>query len=266
MLKQRILTALVLVVVLMAALFSEQSIYWRALINLAILVGFWEWLKLAKVEKLLYQCIAYVLFIAAAASLQLGMLSLAIIVPVMCLMWLLLFVFTMTDALNFLHQPWIKVFIGITILAVAGVLLIDLKDLNNGSLWVLCFLVSVWAADIGAYFIGRRFGKAKLAPKVSPGKTVEGLLGGVVFALLIFVPIIFIWFEQNQACLILVIIVTVLVSVLGDLFESKQKRFADIKDSSQVLPGHGGVLDRIDSLLSAAPFFAFGLLLLGYWQ
>jgi len=266
MLKQRIITALVLVIVLMAALFSEQLIYWRLLINLAILVGFWEWVKLSQLKGVVNQCIAYILFIAAVVALQFGCLPLSYIVPISCLIWMVLFVFTLTDELNFLHQEWIKIFIGIVVLSVAGVLIIDLKNLNNGPLWVLCFLVSVWAADIGAYFIGRRFGKTKLAPKVSPGKTVEGLFGGVVFALIIFIPISLIWFEEHQTGLLLTIIVTVLVSVVGDLFESKQKRFAGIKDSSQVLPGHGGVLDRIDSLLSGAPFFVMGLIVLGYWR
>jgi phosphatidate cytidylyltransferase len=172
----------------------------------------------------------------------------------------------MTSLLDFLHTPFFKVPIGMAILSIGGLIVIELKNLDHGAFWILGLMVSVWAAEVGAYFVGKRFGKTKLAPHVSPGKTVEGLLGGLVFALLIFVPLIFYVFDSNHAAfLVAAVIVTVLVSVMGDLFESKQKRFADLKDSSQVLPGHGGVLDRIDSLLSAAPFFAITLILLGYW-
>ena len=182
-------------------------------------------------------------------------------------MWFVLFAFTVSDAFDFLHQQAIKLVIGIVILSVTGSLLIDLRLLDYGRYWVLAFLISVFAADIGAYFVGRRFGKTKLSPKVSPNKTVEGLLGGLFLALLIAASLAFYLFSTTTAGLLLVVVsVTVLTSVLGDLFMSKQKRFAGLKDSSQVLPGHGGVLDRADSLLSAAPFFVFGLMLLGFWS
>ena len=171
----------------------------------------------------------------------------------------------MSDVLNVLHQRWLKLPIGVAVLSTAGWLIIEFKELENGVLWLLCFFISVWAADVGAYFTGKRFGKTKLAPKVSPGKTVEGLLGGLALVLFIFTPVLFYYFDAVAAILLLITIeITALVSVGGDLFESKLKRHVDLKDSSNILPGHGGILDRIDSLLSGAPVFAAGLLLLNY--
>jgi len=153
--------------------------------------------------------------------------------------------------------------IGVVVLSTSGWIIISFKSVNP--LWVLCFMVSVWAADVGAYFVGKRFGKTKLAPRVSPGKTVEGMLGGVGLMLLVYVPVLFYLFSIEAALLLLLtLVITTLVSVGGDLFESKMKRYSGLKDSSQILPGHGGILDRIDSLLSGAPFFALGLIMLGY--
>ncbi|NND00247.1 MAG: phosphatidate cytidylyltransferase [Gammaproteobacteria bacterium] len=266
MLKQRVITALVLVTVLLAAMLAEQSLYWQVFINLAVLVGFWEWLRFCKLSSVPMQALAYLGFAGVSSVLQLGVIPMPLVVPIACLLWLILFVFTMSNSLDFLHHRLLKVLIGMVILPVAALIVIELKDLTHGPLWILCFMVAVWAADIGAYFVGRRFGKTKLAPQVSPGKTVEGLLGGLAFAMVLYAPVLFHWFALQPAVLLLAtILVTVLVSVMGDLFESKLKRFAGIKDSSQILPGHGGLLDRIDSLLSSAPFFAMGLIILGYW-
>lgn len=265
MLKQRIVTAIFLLIVLLATLAAEQSIYWRIFINVAILIGFWEWLKFCSITEIGAQIGSFAIFVVVSAVLQSKLLPLNILVPSLCALWGLLFLFTLSDAVDFLHQKLIKLVIGIIALSSACLFVIELKELPSGPLWILLFMVCVWAADVGAYFVGKRFGKTKLAPKVSPGKTVEGLLGGVALALLVSVPVLFYYFSFTQALLLVLTVgVTVLVSVLGDLFESKMKRFVGLKDSSQILPGHGGVLDRIDSLLAGAPFFMLGLLYLGY--
>ena len=127
----------------------------------------------------------------------------------------------------------------------------------------------VWGADTGAYFAGRAFGKRKLAPNVSPGKTIEGLLGGLALTLVIALLVA----TQTDALknlglgwFLLVSLVAVVGSVFGDLAESMFKRHRGIKDSSQVLPGHGGVLDRIDSITAAVPLFAAGMLVLGVFH
>jgi len=265
MLKQRVITAIVLAALVMTCLFVDNPIFWRGLISAAIIVGFWEWLRFCDIKAPLEKALSYALFGASFYCLQAGFLDLSIIIPVMCLVWCTLLLFTLTSTLDFLHNKFIKLFIGVLVLCTSGVILIELKSLVSGHFWILCFMASVWAADVGAYFVGRRFGKTKLAPQVSPGKTVEGMFGGMAFMLVIYVPVLFYVLPVKSAALLLVaLMVTTIVSVGGDLFESKMKRFSGLKDSSQILPGHGGVLDRIDSLLSGAPFFAMGLIALGY--
>lgn len=118
---------------------------------------------------------------------------------------------------------------------------------------VLLLLLLIWAADIGAFFAGRRWGQHKLAPAVSPGKSWEGAAGGFVAALV--VALIALWVLDREATFLLVAAVVVGVSIIGDLAESLFKRLANVKDSGSILPGHGGLLDRIDSLITAAPIF-----------
>lgn len=128
---------------------------------------------------------------------------------------------------------------------------------------MLLYLFSlVWIADIGAYFSGRRFGRHKLAPGISPGKTWEGVIGGVCANVLWILLIYSIYTDQplSLPAFILVSLVAVAISIVGDLMESILKREAGVKDSGKLLPGHGGVLDRIDSVIAAAPVFAAGLL------
>lgn len=132
--------------------------------------------------------------------------------------------------------------------------------------WLMYVFLLVWGADSGAYFVGRKWGKTKLSPMVSPNKSIEGLIGGIVTTVVImFLVLNFSQLSLNimQSFVFLVIsVITVLASVQGDLFESMIKRRSGFKDSGRILPGHGGVLDRVDSLLSATPVFLCGLYLL----
>lgn len=265
MLKQRIITALVLVTIVMLALFANNPLYWRALISLTVLAGFYEWLKFCGINTIVLKAVAYALFGGCLYVLQNGYIPMSVIISLACALWAVLLLFTMTEGFDFLHNKWLKLLIGFAVLSVAGYLVIEFKSLVHGPMWLLCFMVSIWAADVGAYFVGKRFGKTKLAPKVSPGKTIEGFCGGLVLVLVIYLPVLFMNFDaQSASLLLLTVVLTAIVSVGGDLFESKLKRHAGLKDSSSLLPGHGGVLDRIDSLLSGAPVFAAGLLLLGF--
>lgn len=136
--------------------------------------------------------------------------------------------------------------------------------------WLMYAFLLVWGADSGAYFVGRKFGVRKLAPKVSPNKSIEGLIGGLITSCLIICVVSFTWLDMNGVSFIMFLLlslITVLASVLGDLVESMIKRRADVKDSGRIFPGHGGVLDRVDSLLAATPIFAAGMYvfeLMGY--
>ena len=156
--------------------------------------------------------------------------------------------------------------IGLLILLPAWQGLILLKQWPQANALIIAVMVLVWGADIGAYFSGKTFGKRKLAPKVSPGKSWEGLYGGLAASLLI---TLLVGLQQGWSAggLLLALAgaaVVVLISVVGDLTESMFKRQSGIKDSSNLLPGHGGVLDRIDSLTAAIPLFAALLWLAGW--
>ncbi|WP_070970847.1 phosphatidate cytidylyltransferase [Vibrio sonorensis] len=132
-------------------------------------------------------------------------------------------------------------------------------DAYHGAKLVLFVCLLVWAADSGAYFSGKSLGRRKMAPQVSPNKTIEGLIGGVITALAV-AWLAADWFSiefSSPLTMVIITLATVVISVLGDLVESMFKRVSGIKDSSNIIPGHGGVLDRIDSLTAAFPVFAF---------
>ena len=137
---------------------------------------------------------------------------------------------------------------------------------KQGHLWLLAALALVWAADSGAYFAGRHFGKHKLAPRISPNKTWEGLFGGLLAGVAVAVGLG--WLAGVDVAhlpgLLITSVVAVFASVLGDLFESLIKRHAGAKDSGHLIPGHGGVLDRVDGVLAAVPVFALGKEIFGF--
>ncbi|MGL5252142.1 MAG: phosphatidate cytidylyltransferase [Moraxella sp.] len=134
--------------------------------------------------------------------------------------------------------------------------------------WLLYVFVLVWCADSGAYFVGRKLGKRKMSPHVSPNKSIEGLIGGLLTGVLVVIGVtlglLSNWSALAIGVFLLLSLVTILMSVFGDLFESMLKRHAGVKDAGTLLPGHGGILDRIDSQLSAMPIFAFGFWAMQY--
>jgi phosphatidate cytidylyltransferase len=151
-----------------------------------------------------------------------------------------------------------KLVIGLLILLPAWQGLIWIKQGPLGNWQIMAVMVLVWGADVGAYFSGKAFGKRKLAPKVSPGKSWEGVYGGLALSLIITAVVGFVrdWTVAQLLMGLIGAALIVFVSVVGDLTESMFKRQSGIKDSSNLLPGHGGVLDRIDSLTAAIPIFA----------
>ena len=159
-------------------------------------------------------------------------------------------------------SPLIKLLFAFFTLVPFFIGMLELRTINysvnsyTGAIWLLYVFVLVWATDTGAYFAGRAIGKRKLAVKVSPGKTVEGFIGGVSLATLVCVIAYLTgYFNINFTQFLFSSLLAILASVLGDLTESMFKREAGIKDSGNLIPGHGGILDRIDSLTSAVPVF-----------
>jgi phosphatidate cytidylyltransferase len=158
---------------------------------------------------------------------------------------------------------WSAACAGLLALVPAWVAMVRLRvDVPRGAQWVLFALCLVWAADIGAYFAGRSFGRVKLAPQVSPGKTWEGVCGGLLLAALVALWGSR-WFAVPVLKFVPLCLAVVAFSIVGDLTESLLKRFAGLKDSGTLFPGHGGVMDRIDSLTSAMPVLMLGLAAIG---
>ena len=282
MTKTRVIAALIMAPVAIGAILLLPTQWLAAAAALVFLTGLWEWLKLSGVDGLprsillLLNLLLMVLLVWASAGSKV-LFHLASLAGVgfwlLALLWLRFFNFGAHEESS---ARMFKLAAGTLAIipAWAALLLLHIgsRESFDGTatlqdhLWLLTALAVVWAADSGAYFAGRTFGKHKLAPRVSPNKTIEGVLGGLVAGLAVAVG--FGWMDGIQPAqigwLLLVAAVTVLASVLGDLFESLLKRHAGAKDSGNVIPGHGGVLDRIDGVLAALPVFVLGKEIFGF--
>ncbi|WP_136255554.1 phosphatidate cytidylyltransferase [Onishia niordana] len=259
MLKQRILTAAILVPLALGGLFLLEGGAFALFTGVVVLLAGWEWTNLADVSRLGARLMA-----SAVLGLAMGLLWLAGGEQATALLWVgaatwLANLFWVTRYPERQIQ-WAttsrRLIMGLLVLSSCWVGFNSLRA--SGAEWLLFVLLLVWLADTGAYFAGRAFGKRKLAPAVSPGKTWEGVAGGVVATLALalgFAAWLSLGIGATLGLLMATVLVT-LVSVLGDLFESMLKRTRGIKDSGVLLPGHGGVLDRIDSLTAAIPIFA----------
>lgn len=161
-----------------------------------------------------------------------------------------------------LIQPWVTGILGVFICWAAWIALVVIREAPGGSNWLLWMFLVVAVADIGAYFSGRQFGRRKLAPEVSPGKTWEGFWGGMLASSVVCGSILVAMGRFNGGW-IFIMVLLVTVSVVGDLFESVLKRERGVKDSGAILPGHGGALDRIDSAIAVLPYFALILIYAG---
>lgn len=271
-LKRRLLTAAVLIPLFVWAVLAWPGPLFAALIGLVIVVGAWEWSRLIALPppgRVIFTGavgVCLLLFYPLAGT----TLAVTVSAVVSVLLWTVLAVRMARHRCRALPaQAWNPLggaALGVAVLVPAWWAVVSLRALGEqGPAWVLLLFTLVWCADSGAYFAGRRFGRHKLAPAISPGKSIEGVAGGVVAAALaaLIGGEMLAWSGGAWLGLVLLTVVTAALSVVGDLLVSVGKRRAGVKDSGHFLPGHGGALDRIDSITAAAPVFYFGLSVMG---
>lgn len=274
MLKQRVITAIGLALLFLGALFFLSVTGFALAIAAVVLLASWEWANMAGLQaqwqRLLYVLGAAVMIALAGWYTQFlpsGILNEAparTLLLVACTWWAvaLLWVQGYPSSSVLWAHPVVKILMGILVLVPTWLALVFLRGEPQGEWLILLVVLVVVCADIGAYFSGKTFGKRKLAPAVSPGKSWEGFWGGFICCLLLALAV---GFGIGGGWILLAIIApTALASVLGDLLESMVKRQRGLKDSGQLLPGHGGILDRVDSITAAAPVFALAVLLSGW--
>lgn len=276
MLKARVLTALVLLPLLLAALFLLPNFYWSLLILLVVLIGASEWCRIAAYSKRvswLYLAFTFLLGLSLLHFTDIGNVKgspinqAAYVISV--LFWLLIVPFWLIRGWQIRNKALLAL-VGWVVLIPTWLALVQLQSMSP--VLLLAVMAVVWVADIAAYFSGKQFGKHKLAPSISPGKTWEGV-AGAYFGVAIYALA---WLFHDSELIthvsgfdilswtsfILAIWVMTYFSILGDLFESWMKRQAGMKDSGNLLPGHGGILDRIDALTSTLPLVSLILICL----
>ncbi|MBA6341351.1 phosphatidate cytidylyltransferase [Colwellia sp. MB02u-10] len=288
MLKQRIITALILAPAAIWAIFYLSLINFAAVMLVVMAIGAWEWGPLMgfvnKRRRLAFVGITSILIATLWHFLPLEQLWHApkiLLEQANIVLWLAVAWWLLSAGLTFLYPRYsafwsshrsVRGIFGCLTLIPTWLAFMVLRssdyqvDSYHGAQLLMFLLLMVWSADVGAYFVGKSIGKRKLLPNVSPGKTLEGFLGGVIFACIMVAVAGYIidWSIVQYRVVIPVTILITTISVLGDLNESMFKRQAGVKDSGTILPGHGGVLDRIDSLTATAPIYALCYVYLGW--
>jgi phosphatidate cytidylyltransferase len=270
MLKNRIITAAILIPIIIAFIFLLDRIWFSALFAVFIAIGAWEWAGLCKLNEKIK--ILYSLFIVLIL-LGIYYFDSSFLYSSITLCGVVYWLFAIVLIISYQKQRYLLGTSSLILMLVGMLLLIPmwsgltlLKSFSaNGASLIMCLMLLIWGADTAAYFAGKRWGKLKLANRVSPGKTWEGTIAGVASSVVIAVCYVIVSNKNLDDSLLFVglSILTVIGSVFGDLMESLVKREAAQKDSGSILPGHGGVMDRIDSLTAASPIFVFGVIYLG---
>ncbi len=259
MLITRIITALILGSAVIVAVFFLPAVYAAAAFAILWVLGAWEWAALAGWQRGARVFYAALLLMAACLVVLLpGLSALTSTVAVIMALawWAAAFIMVLRYPVH-VPEP-VVLLAGLPALIPSWVALAYLLAAPQGAALAFTALALVWSADVGAYAAGRTMGRVKLAPRVSPGKTWEGLAGGVLLAAIVG-WVAALMMDWPVAPLIAIAVATALISVVGDLTVSVFKRQAGLKDTGTLLPGHGGVMDRIDSLVAALPVYLLGL-------
>lgn len=268
MLRQRVLTALLLAPLVIVLIAFAPTALFAIVVTITFLASLWEWAALSGLKSPVLRGALLVLAALAFAGLWLlrappfgsWVLVIGVAWWLLACLWLRHFAFSAAHTRENLVR---KLLAGLFVTLPAWMALVSVHErIPNGHWWTLLALFIVWAADTGAYFSGRTFGKRKLAPQISPGKTWAGVYGALAAGVL--VMLVGAWLlginDARLVPLVLLALLTVAASIVGDLLESLMKRHAKVKDSGTLFPGHGGFLDRLDSVFAALPVFAAGLL------
>jgi phosphatidate cytidylyltransferase len=266
-LQQRILTALLLAPLAVAGMLLLPTAYFALALGLVLLLGAWEWTRLAGIAGQAARFV-YVLLAGVALGLAWAIPAgrwLDLVLALLSVWWARnAFVLYRTEAIEPAEGVDAALLpVGLMVLAGCWLAVVHLHGIQGRGPWLVLFLfVLIWTADTAAYFVGRRWGRSKLAPVVSPGKTRAGLYGALAGASAC--GLVLGWglglSPGGTVLAVAICALTALISVVGDLYESLLKRRRGLKDAGTLLPGHGGVLDRLDSLIAAAPLFALGVL------
>lgn len=270
MLKARLITALLLVPLVFWGVLGLPTPWLSLLVAGVVLAGGWELARLAGIDASVLR-----LLVVGVLAALLGLLYLQQEQPWpdwfilgLALYWSATLLVLLFGGLEVRPQQGVRPLLliaGMVLLAGSWLALIRLHGIPQiGPRIMMFFLLLIWIADSAAYFSGRRWGRRKLAPKISPGKTIEGAIGALAGGAVCGLVLGYLgWLKLSLPGLVILCVATVAISIGGDLWESVLKRERRVKDSGSLLPGHGGVLDRIDSQIAAAPFFLAGLMLLG---
>ena len=261
MFRQRLLTSLVLVPVVLLIIYYANSTVINSLIILLLIACGYEWLSLIPVKSLGMK-ISFIILLLAIDWLNQFIFYYWLVAGLVLWLLSLIAVLSFPKSQRIWGHAWIVALAGLIFLPLFAQTILKIYYRNQGKNLIVYLLCLIWSADIGAYLAGKQWGQHKLIPLVSPGKTREGALGGLILAMLVAVVGYFYFQPKWVANWFLIAIVTVLISVLGDLCISMLKRRNKMKDTGHVLPGHGGILDRLDSLIAASPWFYWGLILL----
>lgn len=274
MLATRLATAAVLIPLIVAGIVLLPTGAVAVIFAIVVGIGAWEWARLlgwaGTAPRAVYTACYIVLTIGFGwygyASTDLGLVP-AVLVDVACVWWVAVTYWLVRFPTGWgasIGRPVIGAIVGLLVLCAAATAVPAIHSMAQGLGLLLIFFVLVWGSDTGAYFAGRTLGRRRLAPAISPGKTLEGAVGGIIAALVVATLSAYLlgYSGARFAGFIVLGAWVAVISIFGDLTLSMFKRHAGIKDTGTLFPGHGGVLDRLDSILAAAPWFVFGLTLL----
>lgn len=272
MLKTRIITAVILGPLVLAAIIFLSPLYFAVFTAVVLALGAWEWGDLAGLPPRSRVFFSGAVLLAFQAmwnfdvDVQRSLLHAAVVLWGIIFWWIK----TYPDSAAMWGSTTKRTFLGLFILSFAWLSLNLLKQDENGVFLIFLLLAMVWGADIGAYFSGRKWGDRKLAPQVSPGKTWAGVYGALVatvavtFLMLLFSDYLDTADASSWLLFALLAVFITIVSIVGDLAESMIKRHRGVKDSGKLLPGHGGIMDRVDSLVAALPLYTIALIQMGH--